>query len=92
VTETRVPEPVAGFRYGDPTYDPAQTVTFDSELVGSLQDGGVAGIVVVNPVNPVGPPIPRTGAESKPLGLFGGILMTVGMLLVVVARRPWAVH
>ena len=90
VTETRVPEPVAGFRYEDPFYDPGQTVTFDSELLSELQDGGVAGIVVVNPVNPLGPPIVRTGAESKSLGLLGGIFMTVGLLLVLVARRPWA--
>jgi hypothetical protein len=92
VTETRVPDPVAGYRYDDPSYDPGQTVTFDSEFVAGLQDGGVAGIVVVNPVNPPGPPIVRTGAESRSLGLLGGILMTLGLLLVLVARRPWALR
>jgi hypothetical protein len=92
VTETRVPAPVAGFRYEDPSYEPAQTVTFDADFVAGLGDTGVARIVVENPVSPPGQPIVRTGAESKSLGLFGGILLTVGMLLVLVARRPWALR
>jgi hypothetical protein len=92
VTETRVPDPVAGFRYDDPSYEPGQAVTFDADFVAGLGDTGVARIVVENPVIPPGRPIAQTGAESKSLGLFGAILMTVGLLLVLMARRPWAVR
>jgi hypothetical protein len=86
-TETNVPDPVAGFRYGTPTYLPAQTVVLDQATIDAAGPATVR-IVVENPIEPPGGPTTTlrvTGAESRSTAYGAMALIVLGAIALVAA-------
>jgi LPXTG-motif cell wall-anchored protein len=68
--------------------DGAHTITAVCDTAGNISSTDVTvSSDITEPTTPGGGPLPRTGSDSEPLLVVGGIAVLVGIGFVLVARR-----